>query len=172
MWLDDIVQVRAYLPPSRLRQGPSNPRNIRGPQGPKGLESQRGPRWLPKVDLEMCSECQLTCACLAPQLTLVWHQRYNKRYKYWAQHEVNVPRGSGSVDKALDSQWIYAQIFFHKVLKLFDWFQRPRAKTSGSEFKRSIIKPAPAPASAGKSPPQLDNAACILEAHSRRQWLY
>ena len=28
--------------------------------------------------------------------------------KYWAQHEVNRPRGSGSVDKAPDSQWTNA----------------------------------------------------------------
>ena len=30
------------------------------------------------------------------------------RHKYLAQHEVNRPRGSGSVDKAPDSQWTNA----------------------------------------------------------------
>ena len=30
--------------------------------------------------------------------------RYNGRDKYWAQHEVNMPAGGGSVDRAPDSQ--------------------------------------------------------------------
>ena len=30
------------------------------------------------------------------------------RQKYWALHEVNMPRGNGSVDRAPDSQWIKA----------------------------------------------------------------
>ena len=36
-----------------------------------------------------CSECNM---------------HYNGRDKYWAQHEVNRPRGGGSVDRAPDSQ--------------------------------------------------------------------
>ena len=30
------------------------------------------------------------------------------RHKYWVQHEDNMPRGSGSVDKAPDSHWTNA----------------------------------------------------------------
>ena len=30
--------------------------------------------------------------------------RYNGRDKYWAQHEVNMPAGGGSVDRAPDSR--------------------------------------------------------------------
>ena len=46
--------------------------------------------------------------------------RYNGRDKYWAQHEVNMPAGGGSVDRAPDSkkdkrefETGKAQIFFY-----------------------------------------------------------
>ena len=47
--------------------------------------------------VQVCSECKS-----------VIYNALSGRHKYWAQHEVNMPRGSGSVDKAPDSQWIYA----------------------------------------------------------------
>ena len=57
--------------------------------------------------------------------------RYNGRDKYWAQHEVNMPAGGGSVDRAPDTQRTNASSklemrkysFITELLKTFKWVQ-------------------------------------------------
>ena len=46
------------------------------------------------------------CVVNAKALSIM---RYQDDINYWAQHEVNMPRVIGSVDKAPASQWIYAR---------------------------------------------------------------
>ena len=60
--------------------------------------SQRSRRkTLGDVSRRACSECKSAI-----------FNALSGRHKYWAQHEVNRPRGSGSMDKAPDSQWTNA----------------------------------------------------------------